>query len=238
MVKSSDFSHRMLYSGNFLHFWQIEVILRRLKCKQLFVLPYFFLKRAFGKFTPSRVATSPLLLFQTRVNYYVSWSETCKGIWTSICVVRNLRKAEEQPTTTIFASADMSPRCLRCWAQNLRFETFNCRFANLFGVLNGEQEEEVSANYKTQGLLCVIGTVAKADNFFDIKTWLKKSCGVWLLHQYFPRMKIFWIEDWLIYNKSSMVKLCTYSVGTKKQTDFVCDLWQATFKLFTIWCEL
>lgn len=204
MVKGLHFSQRMLFSGNFLHFWQIEVILRRLKCKQLFVLPYFFLKRAFGKFTPSRVATSPLLLFQTRVNYYVSWSETCKGIRTSICVVRNLSKAEEQPTTTIFASADMSPRCLRCWAQNLRFETFNCRFANLFGVLNGEQE--VSANYKTQGLLCVIGTVAKADNFFDIKTWLKKSCGCCI--NIFLGWKFSWIEDWLILNKPSMVKSC------------------------------
>ena len=152
MVKSSDFSHKMLYSGNFL--WQIEVILRRLKCKQLFVLPYFSLKRALGKFTPFLQQAPFTFSNPCELLRILKWNLRRYTRRTSICVIRNLRKDEQQPTTTIFASADMSPRCLRCWAQNLRFETFNCRFANLFGVLNGEQEEEVSANYKTQGLLC------------------------------------------------------------------------------------
>ena len=171
---------------------------------------------------------------------FLKWNLQRNTRRTSICVIRNLRKDEQQPTTTIFASADMSPRCLRCWAQNLRFETFNCRFANLFGVLNGEQE--VSANYKTQGLLCVIGTVAKADNFFDIKTWLKKSCGVWLLHQYFPRMKIF--LNWRLthpqqplYGQVMYFVACMHFLGyehSNKQTDFICDLQCSSFSALAL----
>ena len=166
----------------------------------------FFPQKGIWKIHPLSSRNKPPFTFSNprELLRFLKWNLQRNTRRTSICVIRNLRKDEQQPTTTIFASADMSPRCLRCWAQNLRFETFNCRFANLFGVLNGEQE--VSANYKTQGLLCVIGTVAKADNFFDIKTWLKKSCGCCI--NIFLRWKFSWIEDWLILNKPSMVKSC------------------------------
>ena len=114
----------------------------------------FFPQKGIWKIHPLSTKRQAPFTFQTReLLRFLKWNLQTYTRRTSICVIRNLRKDEQQPTTTIFASAHMSPRCLRCWAQNLRFETFNCRFANLFGVLNGEQEE-VSANYKTQGLLC------------------------------------------------------------------------------------
>ena len=157
----------------FFHFWQIEVILRHLKCKQLFMLPYFSLKRAFGKFTPSPLRQAPFTFSNPWIIMFleVKLAKVHNKTDIHMCNTKSTPRHEQQRQQflhPLICHWDVFAE-LKIY---VRFETFNCRFANLLGVWMGSRRRCLQTT-KPKAYY-VIGTVAKADNFFDIKNFIKE----------------------------------------------------------------